>query len=496
MKKLKYLLLLLLFIPTSVSAATLNCYAPGEVTVGETFTVTFSGSLSSEASVWFAKIGSTDNVTYTGGGLSIDGVDGASMSRSVSFKANSAGSARFYAYDVDISDGTYSYSDSGECYVNIVEPAPVYEPQVDYSNNNSSNNTTSTNNDDSKNNATDTTLKSLSIEGAELNPKFNKDTLEYNVELKNGTTKIKVDAVANEESAIVSGTGEIEVKEGPNKINIVVALPNGTSKTYVINVNVQEKDPINVTINNVKYTVSKKLTDVTLPEGFELKTIKIKNVEVESFYNKKLNYYLVNLKDPSGKSALYIYDIENDKYTKYLPIKSEQISLIVLKAPESTIPYKYYKSTFKFNDIEIEGYAFREKSSFRLIYGMDVATGKKGYYLYDMDQKTIQRFYNDQVNSYISLMDKIKIAFIVLGGFVLLLTIIIIILLSKNVKFKKKYLDMKFGNPIDSIDSPVVYQDLEGTTIIDTEEVEEELDKKSKKKKKEKKKKEKTFIDE
>ena len=493
LKYVKYLFLLLLLMPINVSAATVNCSAPSSVTLGDTFTVTFSGNLSSAASVWFAKIGSSDNVTYQSGGLSIDGVDGASMSHSVSFKATSTGQARFYAYDVDASDGTNSYSDSGECYVNIVEPAPVYQPSVDSSNNGGNNTTTTNNNQNNEEaqKATDTTLKSLSIEGYELKPKFSKDVLEYNVELKNGTTKIKVNAEANEATAIVSGIGEIEVKEGLNKINIVVALANGASKTYIINAYVQEKDPINITINNQKYTVSKKLTGLTVPEGFELKNIKIKDIDVESFYSKKLNYYLVALKDSKGISSLYIYDMENDKYTRYLPIKSNELNIIVLKAPASTVPYRYYKSIFKYNNEEIEGYAFSEKSSFRLIYGMDVSTGKKGYYLYDMDQKTLQRFYNDQVNSYISLMDKIKIAFIALGGFILLLTIIIIILLSKNVKFKKKYLEMKFGNPIDSIDSPVIYQDLEGTTAIDKEEIEEEL----KKTKKEKKKKEKTFID-
>ena len=98
-----------------------------------------------------------------------------------------------------------------------------------------------------------------------------------------------------------------------------------------------------------------------------------------------------------------------------------------------------------------------------------------------MKQNTIQRFYNDQVNIYVKLISKIKLAFIILGGFILLLTIIIIILLSKNVKFKKMYLKKR----LNSIDNPirtdeVKYQDLEGTKALDIQ----------------KKKKEKTFLDE
>ena len=499
LKYLKYLFLLLLLMPISVSAATVNCSAPSSVTLGETFTVTFSGSLSSAASVWFAKIGSSDNVTYQSGGLSIDGVDGASMSHSVSFKATAVGQARFYAYDVDASDGTNSYSDSGECYVTIVEPAP--EPVIDTSkiqgNINYYSDTTTTN--DNQNNeeaqkATDTTLKSLNVVGQELNPKFNKDTLEYTISIKNGTTKIKIEAVANEASAIVSGIGEFEVKEGSNKFNIVVALANGTSKTYVINANVEEKNPISVTIDKNKYTVSKKLTNITKPDGFELKTIKIKDTEVESFYNKKLNYYLVALKDSIGNVGMYIYDMENDKYVKYSPIISNAFNIIVLPAPESQVPLKYYKSKFKYNNEEVIGYAINDSSKFRLVYGINTETGKKGFYLYDMEEKTLQRFYDEEVKIYTNLIDKCTIAFYIIGGFILFLVIIIIILLSKNVKIKSIYLDKKFGDSVSSIDSPVTYKDLEGTSVIDTDEIEEEL--KSKKKKKTKKKKEKTFLDE
>ena len=74
----------------------------------------------------------------------------------------------------------------------------------------------------------------------------------------------------------------------------------------------------------------------------------------------------------------------------------------------------------------------------------------------------------------------------ILGGFILFLTIIIIVLLSKNVKFKKKYLKSRLS-PIDNTINNVKYQDLEGTTIIKKEEL---VDSKKKKKK------EKTFLDE
>ena len=94
------------------------------------------------------------------------------------------------------------------------------------------------------------------------------------------------------------------------------------------------------------------------------------------------------------------------------------------------------------------------------------------------------------------LIQKCKLAFIILGSMVLLFTIIIIALLSKNVKFKKKYLK----NRLNEIDDPnynkIRYEDIEENN----EELEEKLSKKElkklKKEEKRKEKSEKTFLDE
>ena len=171
MKKLKYLLFAFLLIPFSVSAATINCSAPGSVESGSTFNVTFSGSLSSPASIWFGKIGSEGNASFAGGDLSISGVEGESFSRTVTFKAGNPGSARFYIYDMDVSDGDQTYTDSGSCSVTITEassPAP--------SNNSGGGNTNNYVERSSNNN-----LSSITIEGVTLSPEFNKDNLEYKV---------------------------------------------------------------------------------------------------------------------------------------------------------------------------------------------------------------------------------------------------------------------------------------------------------------------------
>ena len=111
--------------------------------------------------------------------------------------------------------------------------------------------------------SSDNTLSSLSIDGVNLEPAFNKNTTSYNVNLEAGVTKINVKATPNDKSAKVTGIGEIEVSEGNNNIEVVVTAENGSTKTYTITANVKEYDPINVKVENSKYTVVRNIKNVT-----------------------------------------------------------------------------------------------------------------------------------------------------------------------------------------------------------------------------------------
>ena len=244
MKKIKYLLFTLLLIPISVNAATINCSAPGSVVSGDTFNVTFSGNLSSPASIWFGKIGNGGNATYVSGGLSIDGEEGASFSRTVTFKAGDPGSANFYIYDMDASDGNETYTDSGSCTVTIVAASSSNSSSggggggYTYVERSSNNN-----------------LSSITIDGVTLTPEFNKDNLEYKAVVEGKVEKINVNAELEDGSAYVDGLGERDLIEGVNRIELKVTAENGDEKVYVIEITRKEKDPIEVIINKKKYTV-------------------------------------------------------------------------------------------------------------------------------------------------------------------------------------------------------------------------------------------------
>lgn len=494
MKKFKYLVVLfsLLFIPifnVNASSASISCSSAGTVTVGNKITVTFTGNYSGDNKdmlIWRAG-----SIEWTSSNLNADFTPSAiaedsNLSKSYTFTATNVGTATVRLVNVDVADADQLIGPAGvsnSCTINVVAPASSSNSNVS-----SSNSSSTSSNDDVVGKNSDNSLKSLSIEGSDLIPKFDKDTLEYNVELSNDTSKIKINAEVNDDKSSVSGIGEREVKEGQNKIEIVVTAENGATRTYIINAYVKEKDPVMVKISSKNYTVLRKLDGIKMPKNFELSKIKIDKDEVQSYYNKKLNFNLVALKNEVGDIDLYIY--ENDSYTIYSPISSNDLDLIVIKLGKDTkLPSNYQKIKFKYNDIEVEGYAIDKDSDFKLIYAVNVEDGKKGFYMYDIKQKTLQRYYNDQIDND-EIVEKCKLAFLILGGFIIFLTIVIIVLLSKNVKFKTKYLNSRL-NPIDNPrynSRDIQYQDLEGTRMMNKVDI--DINKKQKKKSK------KTFLDE
>jgi clumping factor A len=282
--------------------------------------------------------------------------------------------------------------------------------------------------------SSDNTLSSLSIDGVNLEPAFDKNTTSYNVNLEAGVTKINVKATPNDKSAKVTGIGEIEVSEGNNNIEVVVTAENGSTKTYTITANVKEYDPINVKVENSKYTVVRNIKNVTAPNGYEETKIKIKGEEVPAFKNKTTGYTLVLLKDDKGNQNFYIY-----KDKKYILYKEYTFNKIILYPMElKKVPKGYKKTKITFNDDKIIAYKKNKKSNYALIYGMNVETGKKHIYMYDKEEDTLQ-IYNDELNDVSDeKIEQYKMLIAGLSGLSVLLFLILIIVIMKNHKHNKE----------------------------------------------------------
>ena len=77
-------------------------------------------------------------------------------------------------------------------------------------------------------------LKSIELSSGKI--KFNKDTLEYTINVKNKVDKITVNSTLEDSKSSVEGNGEYELKAGLNEIKLSVKAEDGTVKEYKINV--------------------------------------------------------------------------------------------------------------------------------------------------------------------------------------------------------------------------------------------------------------------
>jgi len=83
--------------------------------------------------------------------------------------------------------------------------------------------------------SSDTSLKSLKISGGSMKPRFSKDHLDYKVTVKKETKKLVISADPSDQKAKVEVKGQKELREGENKITVIVTAQNGDTREYTIN---------------------------------------------------------------------------------------------------------------------------------------------------------------------------------------------------------------------------------------------------------------------
>ena len=295
-------------------------------------------------------------------------------------------------------------------------------------------------------------MSSLTIEDYNLDKEFKKEVTEYSVVVENDVKKIKINAQLDDSSAKVEGTGEVEVKEGNNKIEIKVTAEDGSTKTYVINVTVKELNPVEVTIGKKKYTIVRKEDEnITIPSNYEKSTITIGEEEVLCYKNSKTKNILVLLKDEKGNTKLYSYNEKTKKYTLYNSLSVGDITFNIIDMPSNLVPKGYSKVSFTYDNSKLEGYQLIEKnktyaaddkvkgSDFYLFYAINEKTGEKALYVYDKLEGTIQRFNSDLVNAYKDENNKYFMYMLISLGLLAVSIITLAIVLIKQKKHKTKF---------------------------------------------------------
>ena len=238
MKCIRYIIVMLVgfILFSEVEAATVSIKS-NYYTITKGGSVTVTATVSSDSPIVSIEGTLMCKGAGASGGVSMEFDDVSNSLYSKSFsttvKGSSSGTITCTVSGARITSmASDSWQNISDKSISITVKEPVYVPPKTYSSNNY--------------------LDGLEVDGYSISPEFNKDTIEYSVEVPNGTKMVSISADLEDDKASVSGTGEIEVNEGVNKIEVKVTAENGNEKVYVINVTVKELDPIVVKVDNKK----------------------------------------------------------------------------------------------------------------------------------------------------------------------------------------------------------------------------------------------------
>ncbi len=401
MKKIKYLIITLLALSFNISSAyassaTLSTNA-STIENGRSVTATLTLRKVAAWNVEIASGGSTSGCTKKFVGDTGDGKN-ATKTFTVTCKATSIGRINFFiSGDVTSADGT-NKKISGSRNVTVVKP---------------------------REKSTNNKLSSLSVKGYELSPAFDSNTNSYAVSIPSTVKTITIEASKADRYASIEGVGEKEVSSGINNFDVVVTSETGVSNIYKIVVNVEDLDPINVTINDKQYTVVKEKENLVKPELFEDTTVTIGEYEIPAFISEVTNLTLVGLKDEIGNISLYLYD--NDNYKPFNEMLTTRLNVMFLNM-ETPIE-NFTKTTININGESIIAY----KNDFlTIVKALNLANGKEELYTYDEDEKTLQLFNEKAFQELLVINQDIYIIIYILSAAIVVLLLISILLYKKS----------------------------------------------------------------
>ena len=409
----------------SASSGKISISSSSTVVVGNTVTVNVTLSSSTALGAWEFDINYdssylrlTSSTAENNGTYFVNYGNGSMKSKTytLKFKALKSGSTNITvgSYDVyDWNESSMSISKSNKRLTLMTQA----ELEASYSKNNN--------------------LKDLTVqvgeEAYEITPEFDQNTLEYSVIVPTGTTVVNVSATKADSTASVDGDGEIEVTEGLNTIPIVVTAQNGDEKTYTLTVNVEDQNPIYVTIDGAEYTVVKSDTLLEAPVTFSASTVQIDGFDIPTFVNDAIGYTLVGLKDSEGKISLYRYD--DGEYTLYNEVSTNSYLLIPTPFTEEL---DYVKTTVDINGVTMDAYRYHEQSPLVIIQALNLENGEEDLYLYDPESGAAVLFddtFVKDANQTIKYYTYVIIAF---AGALFLMLILIFALLHSIKKKQKK----------------------------------------------------------
>lgn len=276
----------------------------------------------------------------------------------------------------------------------------------------------------------DATLSDITIDGFEIEPGFSSDVYDYKVYVPRGTESLDISADKSSSKASVSSI-DGSVEPGWNEINIkVTAEDDDYTRTYTLNVYVDEEPTVFYTLNDQQLGVVKNLDKVAIYPEHEARDLEIEGNKLTVFNWKA--YDVIYLEDSEQNRDFYLYsEHDNTVIGKYRPVeivgrKFIQPDVVYENFPDLAELFEPAKVRIG-DDIEMDGWQYKDPQlyDFKLIYLGD-ENGEMKLYTIDLTEQTLQRYVVPEVEEVIDYKPYIFFSAAVAGAVTLLLAFIAI----------------------------------------------------------------------
>lgn len=286
--------------------------------------------------------------------------------------------------------------------------------------------------------------------------KDNKDT---EMEISNvGSATVTVSSDGTKAAEATTTSQEGEATETKSEASKIVTPP---------------KKDVEGEIAGTKFNICKITKDI-IPEGFEYIGYMYDGVAVDAL--KKDNIILFYLNQVGETSyVFYVYDPQTDGFSIYAPINPVLDYMIVNLDEEVTIPEGFTETEISVGGVAVTAWQSTANAEYYLLYLMN-SEGSKNMYLYDIVEKTVQRYTGietetpeKQTDSYQTMYTELNDNYNkdmsakmnIIYGFIIATVILIFVIINLIFRLHDKKHSLTDEEDAEDDDIEIFYQELE-----------------------------------
>lgn len=230
-------------------------------------------------------------------------------------------------------------------------------------------------------------LVALKVKEGDISPNFQSSCTEYSLTLPSNTQEINIEGNPKEEKSKVEGLGKRNVKPGNNDIEIVVTAENGSKKTYMIHIYVEEEPVVFFPYQEKQIGVVRNLKGILVPEGFTKETITINDNEITLFTKENLTLLYGQHEETKN---FYLFDKENQEIKNLcMPLQINNQMYYVLDNALYESVTTLEKITI--GNVEVECNTYKQDNNYCVLNAIK-EDGTIVEYLYEKSESTLELF--------------------------------------------------------------------------------------------------------